>query len=230
MEGLCRKGVGINMIRRNGKRKLVTILLGAMLAVGPIQMAWNPVLTVEAHSGRTDSNGGHHDYKNKSGLGSYHYHCGGYPAHLHENGVCPYSGSGNVAEYDDFSVSVEPCDITHNAHGWQRDATGWWYEDYEGHCVKNGMYYIDDHCFLFNDSGYMLTGWQKIEDDWYYFDENGYMAVGWKEINSIWYCFDEDGCMMTGAHCVDDCFYHFRSDGSWDGKYYSTYLECWEAE
>lgn len=44
-----------------------------------------------AHSGRTDSNGGHRDNKNKSGLGSYHYHCGGHPAHLHANGVCPYS-------------------------------------------------------------------------------------------------------------------------------------------
>ena len=44
-----------------------------------------------AHSGRTDSSGGHRDNKNKSGLGSYHYHCGGYPAHLHTNGVCPYS-------------------------------------------------------------------------------------------------------------------------------------------
>ena len=42
-----------------------------------------------AHSGRTDSSGGHRDNKNKSGLGSYHYHCGGYPAHLHTNG-CPY--------------------------------------------------------------------------------------------------------------------------------------------
>lgn len=49
--------------------------------------------TVEAHSGRTDSSGGHHDYKNASGLGSYHYHCGGHPAHLHPNGVCPYSGA-----------------------------------------------------------------------------------------------------------------------------------------
>lgn len=29
-----------------------------------------------AHSGRTDAMGGHHDYQNKSGLGSYHYHCG----------------------------------------------------------------------------------------------------------------------------------------------------------
>lgn len=46
-----------------------------------------------AHSGRTDSNGGHRDNKNKSGLGSYHYHCGGHPAHLHTNGVCPYSNN-----------------------------------------------------------------------------------------------------------------------------------------
>lgn len=48
-----------------------------------------------AHSGRTDSNGGHKDNQNKSGLGSYHYHCGGYPAHLHDNGVCPYSSSSS---------------------------------------------------------------------------------------------------------------------------------------
>lgn len=47
-----------------------------------------------AHSGRTDKNGGHKDNKNASGLGNYHYHCGGYPAHLHPNGVCKYTGSG----------------------------------------------------------------------------------------------------------------------------------------
>lgn len=44
-----------------------------------------------AHSGRTDSSGGHRDNKNRSGLGSYHYHCGGYSAHLHKNGICPYT-------------------------------------------------------------------------------------------------------------------------------------------
>ena len=48
-----------------------------------------------AHSGRTDSNGGHRDNKNVSGLGYYHYHCGGHPAHLHPNGVCPYSVSSS---------------------------------------------------------------------------------------------------------------------------------------
>ena len=50
-------------------------------------------ISVYSHSGRTDANGGHKDNQNKSGLGSYHYHCGGYPAHLHPNGVCPYSSS-----------------------------------------------------------------------------------------------------------------------------------------
>lgn len=49
------------------------------------------VCTAFAHSGRTDSSGGHRDNNNKSGLGSYHYHCGGYPAHLHSNGYCPYT-------------------------------------------------------------------------------------------------------------------------------------------
>lgn len=38
-----------------------------------------------AHSGRTDANGGHWD----NSTGEYHYHHG-YPAHQHENGVCPY--------------------------------------------------------------------------------------------------------------------------------------------
>lgn len=49
-----------------------------------------------AHSGRTDGSGGHRDNNNVSGLGYYHYHCGGNPPHLHSNGVCPYSGGGSA--------------------------------------------------------------------------------------------------------------------------------------
>lgn len=56
-----------------------------------ILMTINIPLTAFAHGGRTDSSGGHKDNKNKSGLGSYHYHCGGYPAHLHDGGYCPYT-------------------------------------------------------------------------------------------------------------------------------------------
>lgn len=49
-------------------------------------------ITANAHGGRTDGSGGHKDNKNASGLGSYHYHCGGNPAHLHTNG-CPYKAT-----------------------------------------------------------------------------------------------------------------------------------------
>lgn len=76
-------------------KKVISILLATFILTTciPLVPVFNTVLTVEAHSGRTDGSGGHHDYKNKSGLGSYHYHCGGHPAHLHPNGVCTYSGA-----------------------------------------------------------------------------------------------------------------------------------------
>ena len=74
------------------KKKFAAMILSVVMAMCPMGTTGiGSVITAEAHSGRTDSSGGHHDNKNKSGLGSYHYHCGGYPAHLHSNGVCPYS-------------------------------------------------------------------------------------------------------------------------------------------
>lgn len=58
-----------------------------------------------AHSGRTDGSGGHRDKNNVSGLGSYHYHCGGNPAHLHPNGVCPFAGGGSYSSSGGLSSS-----------------------------------------------------------------------------------------------------------------------------
>ena len=53
-----------------------------------------------AHSGRTDSAGGHYDRS----TGEYHYHHG-YPAHQHPNGVCPYESNENDNDYQDSYVS-----------------------------------------------------------------------------------------------------------------------------
>lgn len=80
-------------------RKLTFVVAIILIAMLPIQGVYNvfTVTRIEAHSGRTDSSGGHRDNKNKSGLGSYHYHCGGYPAHLHNNGRCPYSSSSTTS-------------------------------------------------------------------------------------------------------------------------------------
>ena len=49
-----------------------------------------------AHSGRTDSYGGHYDHSN----GSYHYHHG-HPAHEHPNGECPYIQANKDSQTND---------------------------------------------------------------------------------------------------------------------------------
>ena len=70
-------------------KKFGTALLSCMMLTASFATVSNmTMITAEAHPGRTDAQGGHHDYKNKSGLGSYHYHCGDHEAHLHPNGVC----------------------------------------------------------------------------------------------------------------------------------------------
>lgn len=81
------------------KSKIIAIIL-VILSVISIG------INVYGHSGRTDANGGHRDNKNKSGLGSYHYHCGGHPAHLHTNGVCSYSSSASSSKSSTTSSST----------------------------------------------------------------------------------------------------------------------------
>lgn len=83
---------------KKSKRKIISILL---IATSIISIGINAY----SHSGRTDSSGGHKDNKNKSGLGSYHYHCGGNPAHLHTNGVCPYSSKKSTTSGSSSSKS-----------------------------------------------------------------------------------------------------------------------------
>ena len=57
-------------------------------------------ITSYAHSGRTDSNGGHY---NRS-TGEYHYHHG-YSAHQHPNGICPYENDKSRNENNSNSSS-----------------------------------------------------------------------------------------------------------------------------
>lgn len=81
-------------------------------------------LTAYAHSGRTDSSGGHKDNKNASGLGSYHYHCGGYPAHLHTNGVCPYASTSTSRSSSSSSSSSSKSTVREESVVYFRDIAG----------------------------------------------------------------------------------------------------------
>lgn len=104
-------------VHRNMK-KLISLFILILIACFLIVPSY-------AHSGKTDANGGHHDYYNISGLGSYHYHHG-YPPHLHENGTCPYDfvditsssgGGGNTSDYKAKYLEVkEKYDNLNNAY------------------------------------------------------------------------------------------------------------------
>lgn len=84
-------------MNKNMKQKRIGIFL--IILIIALVLPLNCI----AHSGRTDSHGGHKDNKNASGLGPYHYHCGGNPPHLHDGGVCPYSSTAQTT-----TTSSEP--------------------------------------------------------------------------------------------------------------------------
>ena len=82
--------------------KKLSVIISAILLVCVLG------LSAFAHSGRTDSNGGHNDNIN----GGYHYHHG-YPEHQHPNGECPYeyeddtSSSATLFSLEDFTFETE---------------------------------------------------------------------------------------------------------------------------
>lgn len=202
------------------KKPLAVLITAFSLSLGLTPaftgISGNLIIEAEAHQGRTDANGGHHDYKNKSGLGSYHYHCGGNPAHLHPNGVCPYAGgsSGNSGSAGGSSSKNPSSSGNQNqtetaaaqvSTGRQKDDHGWWYRLSADTYYADGIADIDGATYLFNSDGYMLTGWQQLNGHWYYFNASGAMVTGGLTIDGKYYYFDSDGVLdETDYDAVDE--------------------------
>ncbi len=57
--------------------------------------------------------------------------------------------------------------------------------------------------YYFNQSGEMMTKWQKINNYWYYFNQYGVMQKGWLQLDTVWYYLgDDDGCLPTGRRWI----------------------------
>lgn len=90
-------------------RKIIICVMVITLLSACLDISFNTsiaTISADAHSGRTDSSGGHRDNKNKSGLGYYHYHCDGNPPHLHGNGDCPYDSSAKTTKISSSKTKV----------------------------------------------------------------------------------------------------------------------------
>ena len=70
----------------------------------PILVLMIPLVSL-AHSGRTDSDGGHYDRT----TGEYHYHHG-FGEHQHPGGVCPYSKPSSSSKTSYSSSDCYRCD------------------------------------------------------------------------------------------------------------------------
>lgn len=203
------------MLKKQVKKVAAYLMSACILTSAFTVMPGTPFsMEAEAHSGRTDANGGHKDNKNKSGLGSYHYHCGGHPAHLHPNGVCPYqsgiSGANKSADNSETRKTAVKENVKETVQetqpateavttGWKQDSNGWRY------CTGDNAYYNN--------------GWQMIDNKWYYFESNGYMKTGWLELDDEWYYLEGDGHMVTGETDIGGTLYYFESDGKLNDDY-----------
>ena len=115
--------------------------------------------------------------------------------------------------------------------GWQKNATGWWYQNSDGSYPTNKWQKVGNEWFYFNSKGYcLISQWLKDNNEWYWLNERGAMVTGWKKINNEWYYFKEDGKMAKGWVKYYDKWYYLNTNNGFmesnafvkgkDGWYY----------
>ena len=194
---------------RHISSKIIAMSMGIMMAGSAVcHISVQTSIVAEAHSGRTDASGGHRDNKNKSGLGSYHYHCGGHPAHLPENGVCPYDTAVQEtkavrqetrAAVQETTAAVRETTVSGNC-SWDDGTCGW---------KQDG----DHHKYRCEDGTMAHNCWKQIDGCWYSFDENDCMRIGWYDEGNDRYYLGADGKMVTGEVTVDGVKWCFDESG-----------------
>ncbi|WP_418466204.1 YHYH domain-containing protein [Enterocloster bolteae] len=171
-------------MKRTVKVWVAAVMSGVLLAGGAAmtgQAPWG--MEAQAHSGRTDASGGHRDNKNASGLGSYHYHCGGHPAHLHPNGVCPYAGGGESTQTQTRAQTKTQTQAQTQA---QAPAQTQAQAPAQAQTQPQEQAVVRAASGAGEASG--TSGWHQNGAYWNYICEDGTRVIGcWKQIDGVWY-------------------------------------------
>lgn len=105
---------------------------------------------------------------------------------------------------------------------WQKDKTGWWWQEDNGTWPANEWKEINGAKYSFDQKGYMRTGWYKEGDTWYYLGKanDGAMKTGWQKVDGKWYYFGEDGKMVTGWIKLGNKKYYLETSGAMKTGWY----------
>lgn len=98
----------------------------------------------------------------------------------------------------------------------EEDSKGRWFMiGQDGAMLKNGLYTIDGKSYLFDERGYLVSGWQFYKNRWYFFHEDDFYALkGWQELDATVYYFDNDGAMATNYWDFhNNHWYYFGGSG-----------------
>lgn len=128
--------------------------------------------------------------------------------------------------------------------GWTKRENKWSYIGKDGALYKSGLYSIGDKKYLFDNNGYIRSGfreyknktyyfsesgsspekglgarknykgWKKIKSDIYYFKNDYSVTEGWKNVSGKMYYFSEKGKLYTGWKKIGKNTFFFKKDGA----------------
>ena len=107
---------------------------------------------------------------------------------------------------------------------WVASGNRWWYRHSDGGYTTNNFETINGKKYLFDNAGWMLTGWQKVGNNWYCLDGSGAM------VSSQWvgdYYLGADGVMVTNQWVGN---YYVGADGAWVRDKQPEHAHKWVAE
>ena len=87
------------------------------------------------------------------------------------------------------------------AAGWLKDGNYWYYMTDDGQKHTGWVHIGEKYYYMDESTGKMVTGWRQDSSTsaWYYFNQSGEMMTKWQKINNYWYYFNQYGVMQKAG-------------------------------
>ena len=91
-------------------------------------------------------------------------------------------------------------------NGWKKSSNGKWWFKFPDRSYPTGKIKLGNKHYVFDNKGYMITGWYKMNEGWVYAGSDGALVTGPQKIKNKNYLFALDTCIMietSGWHSIE---------------------------